>query len=306
MSRFTRDQTTRTAVVTGATSGIGRETVLALVRDGWQVIAVSRRDDRLAALKASCDHAIDTMRADLSLVRDNLRVARSIGASGVSVDALILNVGAVFPAWGRTSEGLEQTFALNHVGPYALSTRLQSRLRDTAGARVVVVSSQVHAGSLDFDNLQGELAYDGMEAYRRSKLCNLLFAFEASRRWSSDAVTVNALHPGVVDTGLLVDYAAAQDLAEGRSRPSLRRMARRLLGGAVRTSAQRYPGTITPDAGARTSVFLATDPSVEGETGRYYVDCRTAAVRPCAEDARLAGELWARTEAIVSEHEVDK
>lgn len=298
-------QRERVAVVTGATSGIGRATAEALLRDRWRVVAVGRNEAKLASLQVEDGGAVETERADLSRVADNLALARRLGDRLERIDALVCNVGAVFPERGTTGEGLERTFALNHVGPHALTTRLHDRLA-TSGARVVVVSSQVHAACLDIEDLQGERAWDGMAAYRASKLCNLLFAFEAARRWSEDGITVNALHPGVVDTGLLTDYARAQQLAGEASaaRPSLRGLARaaarRLVGAGP---PPRYPGTVDAQEGARTSVFLARDPSVASTTGHYFVNCRPAEAKSAARDTDLAHALWERTEAIVTRFE---
>lgn len=294
-------------IVTGGNAGIGLATARGLARLGARVGIVCRnagRAERTAAsLRDETGAPIDIFVGDLSLVRDNRRVGEDILRSFGSLDVLVNNVGAVFPEFGRTREGFEHTLALNHLGPFTLTHTLAPALVEGTG-RVVNVSSQVHAHELDLDELNGDPdRHAGLEAYRRSKLCNLLFTRSLAARLAPRGITSNALHPGVVQTGLLADYDRARD-AEQAERSRARSPLRRLASAAARTLRGGAPSStgISPDDGARTSLHLATSPDVADVSGAYFVDCAQRAPAPIAVDDALAERLWAQSEAWASPH----
>lgn len=303
-----QDLAGRTFVVTGATAGIGRTTALALARRGATVALVARDEGRLSAvareIEAGAGELAPTFAADLSLVEHNHRVAEQIRSTLGTVDVLVNNVGAVFPEYGTTAEGIERTLALDHLGPFALTTALLPALRDAESPRVVAVSSQVHADRLDWTAFDGPDGYDPLAAYRQAKLLNLLLVAELHARYG-EWLTSAGLHPGVVETGLLRDYdraasmtAAAEQDARDATRGSARRLvgriARNVLGaGVVRTTG------ISVTAGCATSVFAATAPEVEQHRGRYWRERRVADPAPIVADAATARDAWDRSRAIV-------
>jgi NAD(P)-dependent dehydrogenase (short-subunit alcohol dehydrogenase family) len=291
----------RTIIVTGANAGIGRATAHALAKQGARVALVCRDPARGQAAvddiaEATGNRDVSLFVADLAEMAEVRRLAGELAEHLDDVHVLVNNVGAVFPQREMTSEGFEKTFALNHLGPFLLTNLLLDRLRASAPARIVNVSSQVHARSLDLTNLQGERGYVGLAAYRLTKLCNILFTYELARRLEGARVTANCLHPGVVATGLLKDYEVAQAIEEGRpAAPAARQggglrdllgsVARRVAGGAGLSG-------ISIEAGAKTSVFLASDRAVERVSGRYFVNCAEAPSAPVSHDAELATRLW--------------
>ncbi|MCB9519424.1 MAG: SDR family NAD(P)-dependent oxidoreductase [Myxococcales bacterium] len=300
----------RTFVVTGASSGIGRATAVALGRRGATVALVARASGRLraAADEVAAAHPDATARvitADLSTAAGAAAAADALRADLGDIDVLINNVGAVFPERETTTDGLEQTFALNHFGVFVLTCRLLTALRTGSAPRVVTVSSQVHSDRLDLDDLQLERRYGGLEAYRRSKLMNLLFSSELHRR-HGDWLFTGALHPGVVDTPLLSSYGRAADLereaargaadaARGPARRVLSSIARRVTG-----SGASVPSGIAPTDGAKTSVMVAASAEALAHPGAYWRDCAVARPHAAAEDAALAARLWAATAALAA------
>jgi NAD(P)-dependent dehydrogenase (short-subunit alcohol dehydrogenase family) len=170
-----------------------------------------------------------------------------------------------------TSDGYEMTFALNHLNYFLLTILLLDILKASAPARIVNVSSGAHVGaSIDFDNLQSEKHFSGMQAYGQSKLANVLFTYELARRLEGSGVTVNALHPGFIATGFARNNGAFYNLGM------------KLIGFFIRK----------PDQGAQTSIYLASSPQVEGLTGKYFIDCKAADSSPLSHDQALAQKLW--------------
>ncbi len=261
------------AVLTGATAGIGRATAEALARQGFRLVLVGRDPGRLSAaaqaLAAIGAATVETVSADLSVQGDIRRAGDEIGARHPGLDVLINNAGAMFGRRVLTADGVESTFAVNHLA-YVLMTRcLEGPLR-AAGGRVVWVASGAHRRVRSAGDWQSTRGYRPIAAYCRSKLANVMAGYAYARRLAGSGVTLNTLHPGFVRTDI------------GTANRGVPRLAWRLL----------MPFALTPEAGARTSVHLATDPAVAGVTGRYFDRCRPASSSPIAGDAAAQEALW--------------
>ena len=270
----------RTIVATGATSGIGEKAVEALARSGARILIVARDPRRaeatrarLARIRPDAEHAVYI--ADLSLMRETRRVGEAIAAQEDRIDVLLNNAGATFSGRQMTAEGLERTFAVNHMAYFVLTAALADRLRAAPQGRIVSTSSSAHySARLDFDDLQGQRSYGGFRAYGRSKLANILFTRELARRLAGSNVTANCFHPGVVATRFA-------DEAGGWIAPVLK-------------IAKRF--AISPERGADTAVYLASDPEVARVSGEYFV--RRTVTRPsaAARDTGAARRLWSVSE----------
>jgi NAD(P)-dependent dehydrogenase (short-subunit alcohol dehydrogenase family) len=272
----------KTVVATGATSGIGEAAVVELARLGARIVFIARDAQRAAATLAKLEAAAPGRGhrlhiADLSLVAEVKRVGGEIAAAEPRVDVLINNAGAIFPDRRVTAEGLERTFALNHMACFALTAALRERLIGSAPARVVSTASTAHAGAtLDFDDLQCAKGYGGWKAYNRSKLANILFTRELAKRLAGTNVTANCLHPGVVASRF-------GDQLGG-------------LTGWLFPLARRF--FISPAQGADTIVYLASSPDVATISGEYFAKRKIVAPSPAARDDASAARLWAMSEAI--------
>ena len=262
-------------VITGATSGIGLITAERLARQGARLVLVGRDPARgeaaLARIKARAPRAeVSVHYADLSRL-DALRTLAA-GLNALSrIDVLINNAGAMF--WRRqlTADGLERTFALNHMAYFVLTALLRDKLASSP-ARIVNVASEAHRGAkLDFGDLQSTHSYGGMRAYSRSKLCNILFTRELARRLSGTGVTANCLHPGFVNSRF------------GDNNPGL-------VGLGTRIAKQIF--AISPERGAETTVYLASSPDLEGKSGGYYEKCALTTPSREAQDDATARRLW--------------
>jgi NAD(P)-dependent dehydrogenase (short-subunit alcohol dehydrogenase family) len=263
----------RTAVITGATSGIGEVAALSLARRGLRVVFVARDAARgaatLAKLRAAAPQSVHVMHlADLASIAQMQQVGAAIAAAEPHIDLLLNNAGAVFMGRTRTADGLAATFATNHLAYYVLSLLLLPRLQATPGARIVCTSSRAHRnGRMDFSRLQR----DGIGGYAQSKLANLLFVRRLAQLLGSGGVTVNALHPGFVATRFADNCAPAW------------RMFMNLL---------KRSAALTPEQGARTLVYLAQSPDVARRSGGYYVDCHEAEPATAARSDADALRLW--------------
>ena len=273
----------KVCVVTGASSGIGRATALGLAAQGATVVLICRSEARGAAVLEEIERRSGTgsatlLAADLASQRQVRRVAAAFLARFDRLDVLVNNAG-IAGAGTRveTGDGLERTFAVNHLAPFLLTGLLLERLTESAPARVVTVSSAAHRFyPIDLDDLQGERRYAGFSAYCRSKLANVLFTHELVRRLEGSGVTANCLHPGVVATGLFRD--APSWLRFLFASPLLR----------------------TPEGGADPVLHLATAPALAGVTGQYFVRRRPARPSRAARDAEAARRLWAASEALTA------
>jgi NAD(P)-dependent dehydrogenase (short-subunit alcohol dehydrogenase family) len=267
-------------LVTGATSGIGLATARELVMRGATVVLVGRNPKKCKAevekLRRACGEGrADFILADLSCQGDVRNAAREFKERYERLDVLVNNAGAYFVGRSLSVDGLEMTFALNHLAYFLLTHLLLELLKASKTARIVTVASSAHQnGKIDFDDLQGEKHYDWLEAYAQSKLANLLFTYALDRRLRGSNVTANALHPGAVSTGL------------GSNNSWLKAKLRNLL----------KPGYISPEKGARTSVYLASAPEVQGVSGRYFFECRELRSSECSYSQSDSERLWLLSE----------
>jgi NAD(P)-dependent dehydrogenase (short-subunit alcohol dehydrogenase family) len=270
----------KTVVITGATSGIGEVAAIRLAEQGARIVFTARdkarAGDTMAVLKKanpSADHAAHM--ADLSLLSEMKRVAGEL-AREPQIDVLINNAGALFNKRQETADGLEMTFALNHMAYFVVTNLLLGRLKP--GARIVSVASNAHRGAkLDFDDLQSRRSYVGFPVYSRSKLCNILFNRELARRIAGSGVTANALHPGFVATRF-------GDNSGGLMRTVLK--------------VAKPIGAISPEEGAKTIIYLASSPEVSGVSGEYFYECRPATPTAEARNDADAKRLWEISEGI--------
>jgi NAD(P)-dependent dehydrogenase (short-subunit alcohol dehydrogenase family) len=267
----------KTVLVTGGTSGIGRAAAVGLASMGAHVGIIGRdrvRAEEAAAVIAaeSGSPAVDVFVADMSSQKEVRRLADDILAAYPRLDVLLNNVGGFWAHRHLTADGLEHTFALNHLAPFLLTNLLLERLTTSAPARVITVSSGAHSmGRIDFDDLMGEQDYSGQRAYNQSKLANVMFTYELARRLEGTRVTATALHPGMTNTSFSTEDPH-------------RRMAPIVF--MVR------PFMKTPKRGADTAVYLASSPEVEGVTGRYYVSRKTKKSEESSYDAATTARLW--------------
>ena len=265
----------RTVLVTGGTGGIGRATALGLACMGANLAITgrdrSRAEDAAREIRAATGAQVDVLVGDLSSQAEVRRLASEALERLDHIDVLVNNVGGYWNTRHVTPDGLERTFALNHLAPFLLTNLLLDRLKQ-GPARVVTVASNAQTqGSIDFDDLQGERSYSGARAYSQSKLANLLFSYELARHLRNTSVTANAVHPGMVRTAF-----GAED--PGR--------VQRLLVPVMR------PFMKAPAGGATTSIHVASAPSLDSETGRYFANNKPAQSSKASYDLDAAARLW--------------
>ena len=272
----------KTVVATGATSGIGEAAVLALAGLGARIVFVARDQDRAQATMRKLEAKAPglghrTHLADLSSMAEASKVGAAIAASEPRIDVLINNAGAIFSDRRVTPEGLELTFALNHMAYFMLTEALRDKLVASAPARIVSTGSNAHErANLDFSDLQSAKGYGGFKVYGRSKLANILFTRELARRLAGTEVTTNCLHPGVVATR----FGDSSGGLLGRVIPVLRLF------------------FISAEKGADTIVYLASSPEVEKTTGEYFVKRKVTEPSAAARDDAAAKRLWLESEAL--------
>ena len=267
----------KTVLVTGATGGIGKATALGLARLGARVGITGRDMARAKAaaadIRAASNNAVvDAFAADLASQTEVRRLAREVLDMYPRLDVLVNNVGGFWTHRHVTADGLEHTFALNHLAPFLLTKLLLDRLKASAPARIVTVSSGAHTlGRLDFDDLQAELKYSGQSASNASKLANVMFTYELARGLHGTEVTANVLHPGVVRTAF-----GAEDQS------ALFRLMLPLMRPFMKSTAQ----------GAATSIHLASSPLVERVTGLYFSNSKPKKSSKSSYDNAAARRLW--------------
>jgi NAD(P)-dependent dehydrogenase (short-subunit alcohol dehydrogenase family) len=266
----------KTVVITGATSGIGEVAACALAQQGARIVLIARdraRGEhtlkRIEAVAPDLHHVAHY--ANLSRLAEMKRVAEVIAGSETRIDVLINNAGALFGSRQVTGDALEMTFATNHIAYFVVTNLLLARLQATPGARIVSTASDAHRrAKLDFSDLQLEKGYTGFGMYGRSKLMNILFTRELARRLAGSGVTANCLHPGFVATRFA-------DASGG-------------LTSLVVKGAKKF--ALTPAEGAKTLIYLASSPEVDGITGKYFEKCKEATPTAEAQNDADARRLW--------------
>ena len=267
----------KTVLITGGTGGIGRAAAIGLASMGARVGITGRNRARADRAAAEIRHesgrsAVDVFVADMSSQAEVRRLAAEVLAAYPRIDVLLNNVGGFWSHRHLTADGLEHTFALNHLAPFLLTSLLLDRLIASAPARVVTVSSGAQSmGKIDFDDLMGERKYSGSQAYDQSKLANVMFTYELARRLTGTGVTATALHPGMTNTSF-----SAED-------PS------RAFAPLV---AVMRPFMRSPEKGAETPVYLASSPAAEGVTGRYFANRQVKKSNESSYDTAITARLW--------------
>ena len=268
--------TGRTVLITGATGGIGKATALGLAAMGAHLAITGRDPGRTEAaareIRAAGDRQADAFVADLSARSELQRLAGEVLGRLPRIDALVNNVGGYWDTRHLTADGLERTFALNHLAPFLLTNLLLDRLTQSAPARVVTVASHAHTiGRIDFDDLQGARSYSGSRAYNQAKLANVLITYELAKRLAGTSVTANAVHPGMVNTSFgAEDPGGAQRLLVPLIRPFMKSAAQ----------------------GSATSVHVASAPGLEHVTGGYFANSRPKRSSEGSYDESVAARLW--------------
>lgn len=272
-------------VLTGGTSGIGEATAVKLAALGARLVLVARDPQRVEAtlnrLPPGVKHTAHF--ADLSRLAETRRVAQEIAAAEPRIDVLINNAGVMSANRQLTADGLELTFATNHLAYFVLTQGLLARLLGSAPARIINTASEVHRGArLDFANLQSDKGYSSYGAYGKSKLANVLFTRELSRRLAGSGVTVNCLHPGVVASRF-----AQPRVVNGRSH-----------GGDPSAASFLASQGIAPEESAEALVYLASSPEVAQMTGQYFNQSRLSTPSEEAQDDTIAKKLWVESERL--------
>ena len=275
----------KTCLITGASDGIGYIAARELARQGASVVVVGRNvfktDDAVDRIKEDTgSEKVSYLLADLSSQEDVRRLARDINEQLPSLDVLLNNAGAIFLSNRRSADGLEMTFALNHMSYFLLTLLTLDLMRDSAPARIINVSSSSHSspGKFVLDDLPMPGSNRGYRAYGRSKLCNILFTYELARRLEGTGVTVNALHPGLVRTNI------------ARNNGLLGRVVNFFIGARG----------ISAEQGADTLVYLASSPEVEGVTGKFFVNRQAVPSSALSYDRDLAKGLWELSEGLMT------
>jgi NAD(P)-dependent dehydrogenase (short-subunit alcohol dehydrogenase family) len=268
-------------LITGATNGIGLAAAEELARRGAQLAIVARSDAKAAEAVERIGGDVDVLKADLASQASVRALAAEVLERYPRLDVLVNNAGAVFETRQESPDGVELTWALNHVAPFLLTELLLDRLKASAPARVVTTTSDAHKGAqIPWDDLNGEQSYGtrGFRRYGQSKLANILFTAELARRLEGTGVTANCFHPGTVATGFNRNNGALMRVVMTAIRPFLRK----------------------PEKGAETLVWLVDSDEAASENGGYFIDCKRAQPEPAARDMESARRLWDVTEAQLS------
>lgn len=266
-------------VITGASSGIGKMTAIAMAKRGAKVIMVCRNRIKakkvmIEIMKVSENSHIDLFIADFSDPKSIIAFGKEIRAKYGTIDVLVNNAGAIFGKKAFTSEQLELTFAVNHMGYFLTTHELLPLLKTAKKGRIVNVASEAHRFSkFDLENLQSEKSFSQLKTYGLSKLCNILFTKKISQLLAIDGITANALHPGVVGTNF------------GSSGNSFFRNSMKIMKGLL----------TSPEKGAETSIFLASAEEAEGITGKYWAKRREKTPSKDAQNQEYVDALWAKS-----------
>ena len=267
------------ALVTGANSGIGFVTARELAKAGAHVVMLCRNAERgnqaLEKIRVeSGSEEVDLILGDLGSLESVAQFAETFKGKYDRLDVLVNNAGLSLPARYLNDDGLEMMFAINHLGPFALTCLLAEPLKASGAARVVCVASMGHwMGRLDMDNLQGEKRFNSLAQYCNTKLANILFARALAERVRHQSITAYSLHPGVIRSGFAQDESG-------------------WFGKLVKVGG---PFMSTPEKGAKTSIYLATAPGIESQSGDYFANSKKAMCSPIARSEAKAEELWKRS-----------
>ena len=267
-------------LITGATSGIGLKTAEALAKMGATTIIVGRNKDKCLKIvnkikDISNNPDVNYFTADLSSLEKIQHLAQAVKKHYYHLDILINNVGAKFVKRQESVDGYEMTFALNHLGPFLLTHLLLEVLKKSTGGRIINVSSGAHTGcpQIDFNDLQSRHGYVGKKAYALSKLANISFTYELARRLKVTSITANSLHPG----GVATNFCKNNGLFSWGKHLLAHLLARNL---------------VCPVEGARTSIYLASSPEVNGANGKYFINLKPASSSSISYDPQTAQHLW--------------
>jgi NAD(P)-dependent dehydrogenase (short-subunit alcohol dehydrogenase family) len=271
----------KVALVTGGTSGIGKATAMALSAMGADVVVVGRdreRGERAAAeIRAQTGGRVDLALADLSSQAEVRALAEEFKRRYDRLDVLVNNAGLVQSTRTETVDGLESTFAINHLAPFLLTNLLLDMLKGSAPSRVVTVSSEAERwGNIDFDDLQSKKKYRGFPVYGMTKLANIMFTYELAERLKGTGVTATCMHPGAVNTRFGTNNRGPMTILFRAFKPFMR----------------------TPEQGADTVIWLAASPDVEGASGRYYSDRKPLEPKKIANDPAARRRLWEESERL--------
>lgn len=269
----------KTAIVTGATNGIGLVTARELAKQGINVVIISRSQERCEFIvsqlkKETGNPSIEFLASDLSVMANVRQVAHEFMKRHNRLDILVNNAGAIFFQRLVSQDGYEMTFALNHLSYFLLTVLLLDTLKSSAPSRIINVSSDAHqGGKINLDDLMLTRKFSAFGAYSASKLANILFTYQLDEILSGTQVTANALHPGFVSTGFAKNNSGLIKLGMGITSLFARK----------------------PEKGAETSIFLASSPEVEGVSGKYFSDCREIKSSTSSYDKLTQKGLWEKS-----------
>ena len=274
----------KTVLITGASAGIGLQSAMELAKIGAEIVMVGRDEGRTAQAaeqvrSGSGNQAVSYLIADLSSLQDVRKLAQEFKSKYNKLDVLLNNAGAIFFTRKLSVDGYEMTFALNHLNYFLLTNLLLDMVKASPAGRIVNVSSRAHyRGHVNFDDLQSQRGYGAMKAYSMSKLMNVLFTYELSRRLQGTNVTANCLHPGFVATNFAVNN-----------------------GWWVRLGMAFMSGRISVEEGAKCPIYLASSSEVEGVTGKYFnYDLKETRSSNESYDEAIAKRLWDVSETLVN------
>lgn len=275
--------TGKTCLVTGANSGIGRAIAQGLAARGSRVLMVARSKEKGEAARAKVststnNQAVELLVCDLASQHQVRDLAATVVERYDRLDVLVNNAGLILADRTLTEDGIETTFAVNHLAPFLLTNLVRERLEDSAPSRIITIASGVHhGGKIDFDDPSAAHGYSAWQAYAQSKLANILFTRELARRLGGTGVTATCLHPGMVRTGFC---------RQGPDSFYFRNWFGRML-------------LLSPRKGADTAIWLATAPEVEGESGGYYKKRQLLIPSKSARDPAIAQRLWKLSEQLI-------
>ncbi|MCB9233701.1 MAG: SDR family oxidoreductase [Bacteroidia bacterium] len=275
-------------LITGATNGIGKAAATEFARQGATVILTARNQQKgqevVAEIQAKTGSAkVSLMEVDLASGESIRQMTTAFKEKYDHLNVLVNNAGGFFNERLTTPEGHEYTFGLNHLGYFQVTTQLLDLLKSTPGARIVNVASEAQRqGRIDFGNLMLKGGYSGFRAYCNSKLANIVFTNELSRRLEGTGVTANSLHPGVVKTGFGLNNSGFLNFLVKLAQPFM----------------------LTPEQGAETMIWLATSPQVEGVSGKYWAKKKELKAVPQAYDPEVGKRLWEESERLTGSQQV--